>query len=86
MGALVQTIDESAARPAAARVLAKRRECFDEALAKTGYVDRGELLEVTEPDVAGDDWCESPVIGTPKCADATYAQIGGRYVRYVWRQ
>jgi hypothetical protein len=86
MGSLVQAIDESAARPAAARVLTKRRERFDEALAKTGYVDRGELLEVTEPDVARNDWSESPVIGTAKCADAAYAQIGGRYVRYVGRR
>jgi hypothetical protein len=77
MGSLTQSVDEPARRSPAARVLAQRRKCFDEAIAEPGYVDRGKLLELTEANVAGDDWRQTPVVRTTQRADAAHAQSCG---------
>ena len=77
VGSLAQAIDEPARGFAAARMLAQRRQCLDEAIAKPGYIDRGELLELTEANVAGDHWRQTPVVRTTQRPDAANAQSCG---------
>ena len=58
-------------------MLAKRRKGLDQPLGEAGYIDRGEVLELVEANVTGDDWREAPVVGPAQRTNSADAKGRG---------
>ena len=75
VSAAAEPLDEAAGRAERAGMAGERRQCVEQAVVEPGRVDGAYGLERTEPDVARDDRCKAPVVGTAKRADSRDPQL-----------
>jgi hypothetical protein len=77
VSAFFQSLHEAAALTAGARVLVERRQQLDQPLAEPGNVDRADVFQRAQREIARDHGCESPEVGTSHRTEALDANLGG---------
>jgi len=75
MSALAQPLEKSARLMSRTVMLRERRQCFGKGLVESRDVDRADVLETAELDVAGDDRRKAPLVGAAQCADSRNLQL-----------
>src|SRR3954471_843038 len=77
MRAVVQPGDEPAGRAAGARMLFERGQQIEQTVAEIRNLRRGDVLELTEADVARDYRSEAPIVGPAERANPRDVQFVG---------
>jgi len=71
----LEPLDEPTWVPARALVELQARNCLDQTVVETGDLVGCDFFQCTEPHVAGNNGCQTPIVGAAKRADARYFEL-----------